>query len=574
MNDQRGPVSGHCDGLRGPNIHGWAWRPGHPDDRVEIELLMDGELVATTIADQYRDDLRKASIGDGRYGWHLPFPRELVGQRPQVHVLARAGTGEALVGGVFVFPSVPSAEDQANPAFIGFVAHVLGLPDSPPRLEEPKRVGGLSNRLNIMFHGPAKGDGTSLGRSEYSYGFAAKAYREFFETLASVHEVDGAPDDIDARHVEFVARGEGSIVLSFFPPHRMPLAMRAPLVPMIAWEYPTLPDGSWSEALSDDWRFVLRQAGRVVVASEQTAAAVRAGMGASFPVVVIPHPVFDRTADAGPLPTIDATTEITVDGFVFDTRIDGVAWLGDVAGEGGTNRANTTLGGAVFTSVFAPKDGRKAWQDTTTAFVDAHRDDADATLVLKTISADAAEWRWELHEILSRERPFACRIVVIHGYLDEANYARLIAATHWIVSATLAEGQCMPLLEFMSAARPAITATHSAMADYVTASNALLIEHCEERCAWPQDGSNRLLTSRARLDWTSLRDGLRSARAMIVGDRARYEMMGRDARETMRAYCSDDVVAERLDAFLGLNVSRARRPAAPSRLVDLADVAA
>jgi len=558
-----GPVAGHCDGYRNHAIQGWAWYPEHPDVPVEIELLIDEVFVATTTAENYRADLRKAGIGEGRHGWRFPFSKDWLGGRTNVNLLVRVRGGVPLAGGVFVHPPVPSAQDRANPAFTGFIARVLGLPDDGAA-DRPIPDPSPPRPVNILLYAPPIGDSASLGQSGYSYGFVAKAYHGMLRTLVAFDQVSGPVETIEALHAEAIARGEGSIVLSFFPPQHTALALRAPLVPVIAWEYPTLPDGGWTDELSQDWRFVLRQAGRVVVASEHSAAAIRSAMGSAFPVAVIPHPIFDRVVDLGPAAPHDVT-EIAIDGFIFDPAIDGLDWLTTAGRDDGTGRSTVSLDGVVFASVFAPRDGRKAWQDTVTAFVDAHRDNADATLLLKMISSEAAQWRWELHEILSRERAFACRIVVLHGYLDDAGYARLVAASHWIVSATLAEGQCLPLLEFMSAGRPAITAAHTAMADYATTENALLIRHDEEPCAWPQDPSNRFHSHRAQLDWGSLRDAFHSARKMVVDDWDGYVFMADSARETMRGYCSDAVVAARLDAFLGLGLSRAIPGTTPMR---------
>jgi hypothetical protein len=564
-----GPIVGHCDGFRGSMLLGWAWHPEQPDRTVEIELLIDGEIFATVPARQYRGDLRSAGIGDGRYGWRIPFPWDWSRERRELDLVVRPRGGDPLANGAFVHRHEPPVEDQENAEFQAFVTQVLD-PGEAVTVAGPKRG---APPLNILLHSATGGDAASLGLSEYSYGFVAKAYRPVLERLGRVHDVSGTPERADELHAEFMGRGEGCMLFSFHPPHRTSLTLRAPIVPMIAWEYPTVPEGDWGGEPGDDWRHVLRQAGRAVVASAHSAAAVRAALGATFPVAAIPHPIFDRVIDAGPAPDAAAVRKIAIDGYVFDTRDRDPKAL-DRSAALATGRCVVAFDGVVFTSVFSPRDGRKAWLDTITAFIDAHRDTADATLVLKMISRDPAEWRWELQGALAHERPFACRLIVLHGYLDEPAYATLMTATHWIVSATLAEGQCLPLLEFMSAGRPALTAAHSAMADYVMPENALIVAHSEERCSWPNDPENRMQSSRARLSWESLRAAFRTGRDMVVEDRQRYDAMGRQARETMRGYCSDAIVGERLDSFLGLGAGLAIRPSAPSALFDHSDDAA
>ena len=59
-------------------ISGWIWKPCAPTERVALELL-DGEATLTTIvADQYRPDLEKAGMGDGRHGFSIPLSQTLL----------------------------------------------------------------------------------------------------------------------------------------------------------------------------------------------------------------------------------------------------------------------------------------------------------------------------------------------------------------------------------------------------------------------------------------------------------------------------------------------------------------
>ncbi len=53
------------------SIAGWAWDPSQPGRRVELELLVDGEPRFRFRADQFREDLRDAGIGDGYAGFGI-----------------------------------------------------------------------------------------------------------------------------------------------------------------------------------------------------------------------------------------------------------------------------------------------------------------------------------------------------------------------------------------------------------------------------------------------------------------------------------------------------------------------
>ena len=56
---------------------------------------------------------------------------------------------------------------------------------------------------------------------------------------------------------------------------------------------------------------------------------------------------------------------------------------------------------------------------------------------------------------------------LLHGYLTADTYQRLMATTAFIVNASHGEGQCLPLMEYLSIGKPAIAPCHSAMADYI-----------------------------------------------------------------------------------------------------------
>jgi glycosyltransferase involved in cell wall biosynthesis len=227
---------------------------------------------------------------------------------------------------------------------------------------------------------------------------------------------------------------------------------------------------------------------------------------------------------------------------------------------------SVTLDGVVFTAVLSPKDGRKNWQDILTAFATAFRDTPDATLVLKMIGNDPAFWWWEFHSIVRRLPPFACRVLVFNGFLDDENYQALIGATHFVVNASLAEGQCLPLVEFMSARRPAIAPLHTAMLDYISPENALIVASDWEFCSWPHDPRNHLITTRHRIEWPSLRDAFSAAWRILHDDPQRYAAMGDAAAASVRHYCADDMVASRLASFLGLGdevLQRAGWPPVP-----------
>jgi hypothetical protein len=60
---------GYLDVARADQVAGWCWFPDAPEARVVVEILFDNDVVATTVAGIYRDDLALVGIGDGWYGF-------------------------------------------------------------------------------------------------------------------------------------------------------------------------------------------------------------------------------------------------------------------------------------------------------------------------------------------------------------------------------------------------------------------------------------------------------------------------------------------------------------------------
>lgn len=88
-------VRGFVDGVTGNAIDGWAFEPAHPDERVVVELRLDGQTVAATVADRHRTDLIRAGIGDAFHGFRFPLKPGLAERRAELSVVARGmGGGE------------------------------------------------------------------------------------------------------------------------------------------------------------------------------------------------------------------------------------------------------------------------------------------------------------------------------------------------------------------------------------------------------------------------------------------------------------------------------------------------
>lgn len=208
------------------------------------------------------------------------------------------------------------------------------------------------------------------------------------------------------------------------------------------------------------------------------------------------------------------------------------------------------LQGVVFTSVFNPYDGRKNWQDLLSAFCSAFADTQDATLLFKLTHHACTSAIVEMQRHLARLPRFRCRVVLLHGYLADAEYQELVKATAYVVNASLGEGQCLPLMEFLSCGKPAIAPAHSGMSDYIDDRLAFVVDSWAEATGWPHDPRFATRTCRQQISWTSLREAFRQAYATYREDPATYQCMAEYAIGQMYRHCSREAAKSRLQPFL------------------------
>jgi hypothetical protein len=253
---------------------------------------------------------------------------------------------------------------------------------------------------------------------------------------------------------------------------------------------------------------------------------------------LLPDAVHDRLASA--LPTIAGPQPIVLPEPVPREWPDTTA------------QVETQVDGVVYVTVFNPKDGRKNWHQLITAFCWAFRETDDATLVLKITQSDLSSYYDELMTLLAQLSPFACRVVVMHGYLDDPQYARLYEAASFYVNASRCEGLCLPLMEFMASGKPVIAPDHTAMEDYIDERVAFVVKSSEEVSIWPQDVRLIYRTLRYRPDWGSLKTAYENSYRMAKEQPQDYQRMSAAAVDRMHDYCAFAPVQQRLSAFFGL----------------------
>lgn len=437
---------------------------------------------------------------------------------------------------------------------------------------------------------------------EYSYFFVMRDFIPMLEQIGSVTILENPSQEADAHFRECQAADQHCLFLNFTAPQHFLDGLSCPTVHVFAWEFDTIPTESWLQDGRQDWRAALRTHASAITHSDYARTAIAKAMGKDFPVAVIPCPVWDKMKDArqnisrrSPMKSAD----IHFFGRLFDSKhIELFMNIGRFQNNRGVEekkhnsdelsaipatsrnassrglwkrmvallsakdtptattdtpnhpspeetvvyvqeRPNTlNLEGVVYTSIFNPLDGRKNWQDMISAFIWAHKAHANATLVIKTPKLDVHDFIEPLIEFLKRYQPFDCRIVVLKAYMDDDQLDALREATSYYVNTSYGEGQCLPLMEYLSAGIPAIAPATTALADYIDANIAFVVPAHAEPSAWQHDPRLSYRTLRYRVDWLALVDAFTQSHLQAENDQAAWRTMGVTAAERLQHHCS------------------------------------
>lgn len=409
-----------------------------------------------------------------------------------------------------------------------------------------------------------------LGFPEYSYYFVLKEFLPVLHQLGIVIRVRDPAREVDPIYHSAVRHGESCVFLSFTPPHQTELDLDCPTIPVFAWEFDTIPQETWLGDRRADWRHVLRRVGRAITHSNFAVDTVRKAVGPNYPIAPIPAPVWDKYAAMAQQLRLRCdwgSIDFQVDGLVIDTRNIDIfeyspqriplprngPWPHEV--KDAPVSFQIPAGGIVYTSVFNPYDGRKNWFDLLSGFCWALRDKEDATLIMKVTHYDPRPVIGIMIENLYKLTPYKCRVLLVHGYFDDDSYDRLVAATTYVVNASHGEGQCLPLMEFMSCGKPAIAPANTSMADYVDDTNAFVVKSSIEPSFWPHDPRLAYRTFRHRINFETLVEAFAESYRVAKEAPQRYARMSERATAALEGHCSEEVVVEKLRAFLGIDGS-------------------
>jgi glycosyltransferase involved in cell wall biosynthesis len=138
-------------------------------------------------------------------------------------------------------------------------------------------------------------------------------------------------------------------------------------------------------------------------------------------------------------------------------------------------------GGRIFTSVLNPYDKRKNLANLIDGFLLASQGRDDTVLVLKLITSGIVEkpagyLYHQLRRILGHPHCIhEDRIILVGGYLTDEEMCALYNGSDFYLCASIAEGQNAPILEAMAHGCVPVSTHNTAMADYLDTDNSVVI---------------------------------------------------------------------------------------------------
>jgi glycosyltransferase involved in cell wall biosynthesis len=445
----------------------------------------------------------------------------------------------------------------------------------------------------LSSYGTGADVGKNLGVPGYSHDIVMQLYAPLLESWGKVIPVNNPHKNMEAAVVQAREQGFDPIHLSVIPCQDAYLSPNVPNVLMPAWEFPDIPDDSIGNNQQNDWSAVANQCDALMVSGPFTEKAFRKS-GTSVPIhfVQVPTPEtyfqvsdwqpeqkktihcrgysFPRPKNAKPIIKVPlqrkkpAARGLKRVGKKLETVVRRALRfsLGEKAYKRLSNRVRQSkrgnvilpkpdldkieLSGVVYTSIFNPNDGRKNWQDLVTSFLTAVGDKEDATLVVKLITRDPVAVARFLKYYAGRDIPHKCKLVVISQYLTEEQLCELAEASTYYIQTTRAEGNCLPLMNYLAAGRPGVSPCHSAIADYFDDEIGFVADSHPEPAAWPHDPQLRIRSTWARLVWPSMVEQIRESYRIAKTEPQMYQQISRRARAKLNSWASSANVQERL----------------------------
>lgn len=446
--------------------------------------------------------------------------------------------------------------------------------------------------------------GKNLGTPGYSYDFVAKLYEKLLSGNREVIPVPQPKLNLEKAAADARARGLSPVHVSILPFQDVHMCKTAPNVVIPAWEFPDIPDHEFDSNPRNNWVAMANKTDLVLVGGQFTVESMRRG-GVTSPIQIVQVPTPDgyfavspwdynkqttvncraywpRAAESEQFDEVETRKSCFKDAkraMTQSVRAVYKAVLGPARYQAISDRMKSRrndrrrkragmstgpdvlflnypstselqLSGVVYTSIFNPDDGRKNWADLISAFLLANGDREDATLVLKLITRRREGAEQVIRYYQEIDIPHRCKVAFVVDYLSDETLHQLASASTYYLQTTRAEGNCLPLMNYLAAGRPGISPNHSAMGDYFNDSYGWVVQSHQEPASWPHDSRLRYKTSWGRLVWTSCRDSIRDSYDFAIAQQEQYQSLSRRCRNHMQQWASEQAVGERINLAL------------------------
>ena len=451
----------------------------------------------------------------------------------------------------------------------------------------------------LSSYGTGADKGKNMGVPGYSHDIVMQLYAPILEKWGTVVPVAQPEENLEQAISQVRAEGYEPVHLSVIPCQDAYLSPNCANVLMPAWEFPDIPNEAFDSKPSNDWTSVAKQCDGLIVSGPFTSNAFRkAGVEVPIHHVQVPtHPSWFDVNSWDP----HQQESVECSGYSFAQATQAAkhekpalhlstvrkkksllkkvgqpiersikkafcAAVSNKFQQGASEYLRSfkkkyalpdnfdfeslDLSGVVYTSIFNPKDGRKNWTDLVTSFLAAVGDREDATLVIKLITRDRIAVARFLRFYLGRQIDHKCRIVVTNSYLSDEEMVQLANASTYYIQTTRAEGNCLPLMNFLAAGRPGVSPCHSAISDYFDGQVGFVAESHAEPAAWPHDPEHRMRSTWGRLVWTSMVEQIRESYRVAKEEPEAYQTLATNARQRLEAWASTENVENRLVAVL------------------------
>jgi glycosyltransferase involved in cell wall biosynthesis len=450
-------------------------------------------------------------------------------------------------------------------------------------------------------HTPAEA-AAQIGQQAYSYYYVLEAFAPLLARWGKVRIIDRPESRLDHALTQACARGQDPLHLGLVPLHAFYPAKQAVNAAFPFWEFPDIPGADIDYNARNNW---VRQAERldlILTACTFTRDAFRRA-GVKTPMHVVPVPVRPELFDVPgwrpdqrvvldcpcylfpepnqPVGDFDPWVPVTargLRGFIERARR---AYKGNIRprlpnyisfclkkahrlakevkrlfrrDKAPTPTATQlALEGVVYSTIVNPFDPRKNWRDLLSGFLLALGERADVTLVIKLVVGKELE-ATALKHVIGHYRRMGihhrCKLAIVTAYLSDAQMIELARASTYYVTATHAEGACLPLQDMLAAGRPAVAPCHTALEDYFDEKCGFVVDSHAEPASWPHDSSGALRTTWQRIVWQSLHDQLCASYQAARDDIGLYRELADASRQRMLDHASPEAVWPRLSEAL------------------------